>query len=678
MEHFINIIYKENADSHGIAECVASGSNILTESSIDFYTGELDTSEKIITMALPEAIKDIDNTAQDIAMRLFEFGLKDFDIEITEDETIARTIRRGMRGEDVKRIQREIGMPAADQDGIFGPKTERAVRAFQQKAGIQVDGIVGQQTQSAILKTRMPNSNIAVQKPGAAYIDAPYPTTKPKVKPDPSGPFDDDKPKVRPKLRPPQTKVVTPPERPVGNLAQLPKGVGAGVQGGELSGKLDGKDGLDGEAPNSMFATNVDNREATGVWKVVPDGKGTFNLVGPDGVVNRSVGQNGRFSQTKVPEMEKYAQRLNKEQGLTVAAQGNLSSRLDTKGQIDTTDDARAQRTVDPDANDPRKGNADSGFRAPIKVTTQQQADSIFQNPDATPAEIKAAQEFYGAGAGTAQGTDTSSNDNQAQSDAAQGQGNLGFGTSGAGDQANAQTLGKIRQDTSTKAAGTAKVATVAQEPPAATGEVKGPYSVKQKMGPGGTITAFYVVDGNGDTVETYDVKNRSQIKRQRRVAANVAKKMNKTEESVAPRPKGAFMFRERNEWNAQYRNTHNIDGTPKQLTESIEDYEVTYEDDDKFYEDYGVMWYNEDETIDEAEYQGRKVKLGKPMKGDVKKFKVYVKNPKGNVVKVNFGQKGVKIKKDNPNRRRSFRARHNCDNPGPRHKARYWSCRKW
>jgi hypothetical protein len=79
-----------------------------------------------------------------------------------------------------------------------------------------------------------------------------------------------------------------------------------------------------------------------------------------------------------------------------------------------------------------------------------------------------------------------------------------------------------------------------------------------------------------------------------------------------------------------------------------------------------------------EAEYQGREVKLGKPMAGDVKKFKVYVKNPAGNVVKVNFGQKGVKIKKNNPDRRRSFRARHNCDNPGPRHKARYWSCRKW
>ncbi len=92
--------------------------------------------------------------------------------------------------------------------------------------------------------------------------------------------------------------------------------------------------------------------------------------------------------------------------------------------------------------------------------------------------------------------------------------------------------------------------------------------------------------------------------------------------------------------------------------------------------------------ALQEAEYRGRKVKLGKPMRGDVKKFKVYVKNPKGNVVKVNFGhggtsakkagQKTMRIRKSNPKARKSFRARHNCDNPGPRHKARYWSCRKW
>ena len=102
----------------------------------------------------------------------------------------------------------------------------------------------------------------------------------------------------------------------------------------------------------------------------------------------------------------------------------------------------------------------------------------------------------------------------------------------------------------------------------------------------------------------------------------------------------------------------------------------------DIFSEDGG--WGYTMEGIVEAEYQGRKVKLGKPMQGDTKKFKVYVKNPKGNVVKVNFGQGGdakggtMRIRKSNPKARANFRARHNCDNPGPRHKARYWSCRKW
>jgi hypothetical protein len=80
-----------------------------------------------------------------------------------------------------------------------------------------------------------------------------------------------------------------------------------------------------------------------------------------------------------------------------------------------------------------------------------------------------------------------------------------------------------------------------------------------------------------------------------------------------------------------------------------------------------------------EAEYHGRKVPLGKPMKGDVKKSKVYVRDPKtGNVKKVNFGDKNMRIKKSIPGRRKSFRARHHCENPGPRTKARYWSCRAW
>ena len=84
-------------------------------------------------------------------------------------------------------------------------------------------------------------------------------------------------------------------------------------------------------------------------------------------------------------------------------------------------------------------------------------------------------------------------------------------------------------------------------------------------------------------------------------------------------------------------------------------------------------------QDLDEAEYQGRKVELNKPTRGDVAKFKVYVKDPKtGNVKKVNFGDKTMRIKKSNPARRKSFRARHRCENPGPKTKARYWACRSW
>jgi hypothetical protein len=117
---------------------------------------------------------------------------------------------------------------------------------------------------------------------------------------------------------------------------------------------------------------------------------------------------------------------------------------------------------------------------------------------------------------------------------------------------------------------------------------------------------------------------------------------------------------------------------------------EITLDESQDFHEEYGYLGYSIDENdLFEAEYQGRTVKLNKPMRGDTKKFKVYVKDPTtGNVKKVNFGhggtsakklgQKTMKIRVSNPKARKSFRARHNCKNPGPKTKARYWSCRKW
>jgi len=123
--------------------------------------------------------------------------------------------------------------------------------------------------------------------------------------------------------------------------------------------------------------------------------------------------------------------------------------------------------------------------------------------------------------------------------------------------------------------------------------------------------------------------------------------------------------------------------GSNLQKKEQIEEIEYNYiHHSDATYDDGNAIdfmlefW---DDVVVEAEYQGRKVTLNKPTRGDVKKFKVYVKDPKtGNVKKVNFGDPNMRIKKSNPARRKSFRARHNCDNPGPKTKARYWSCRKW
>ena len=129
------------------------------------------------------------------------------------------------------------------------------------------------------------------------------------------------------------------------------------------------------------------------------------------------------------------------------------------------------------------------------------------------------------------------------------------------------------------------------------------------------------------------------------------------------------------------------IDAINQEPQEVIE--EITLEDEQDFHDEFGFLAFSEDENdMFEAEYRGRKVKLNKPMQGDVKKFKVYVKDPKtGNVKMVRFGHQGggknkdsktKRIKKSNAARRKSFRARHNCSNPGPKTKARYWSCRAW
>jgi hypothetical protein len=91
------------------------------------------------------------------------------------------------------------------------------------------------------------------------------------------------------------------------------------------------------------------------------------------------------------------------------------------------------------------------------------------------------------------------------------------------------------------------------------------------------------------------------------------------------------------------------------------------------------IISFCNNSILTEAEYKGKSVTLNKPMKGDVKKYKVYVKNPKtGKVVKVNFGDPNMQIKRDDPERRKSFRARHKCDQKKDKTSAGYWSCKFW
>ena len=137
---------------------------------------------------------------------------------------------------------------------------------------------------------------------------------------------------------------------------------------------------------------------------------------------------------------------------------------------------------------------------------------------------------------------------------------------------------------------------------------------------------------------------------------------------------------------------------------ESIEEWYISESVRDKYEQRYGDEWLSKltktyhamlekvepccddcaeqfDHIVEDAEYQGRKVKLNDPIRTSEnpnKKFKVYVKNEKGKVVVVRFGDPNMAINRDDPERRKSFRARHNCDDPGPKTKARYWSCFQW
>jgi len=652
MEHFISINYSGSVDEKYLAECLASSNRILNEDALEFYTGKVG-NVKTIRMPLPEAIENVEETAQELAMRLFEFGLKKFEIELTE-----ATLRRGSRGAEVEALQQKLGVAV---DGIYGPNTEAAVRAFQQRAGIQVDGIAGGQTQAALAAgggprnagaprasttpfqpgvgstTQAPSqAQSAAQAPSQAQSAAPQTSPRPQARPNTGGMTDVER------------------DAGAGAVSQTSPPIDGGIATGTTTGGPSQLRQRQDRRRNDQFQNDRIDRMAQ---QSDDQARRARNAADDDQVMSQPVVA-PEPEQVSTGQSDAPVQPVGRMS--SARPQGEPSPNVRPGDETNALDAIAADRATLGRNTPPRAApepNAQTSVVQPDEPVGTDAAPTINTADDPEVNRQAPAAPAFGGGE-TVPDVDSTSPSQAAPSvDPAVGQavagvfyqamkGGTGIGT----DERQIRSQLRRLEDANTFRA---------------------------------AAEAYQQENGSDLFADFYDEMNDRDFNRfvapeLRRLGIEIPPRSQY--ESAGPRPKGAFMFRERNEWISKYSATHNIDGSRKRqnISEGLESLEETFEDDDKFFETYGIMWYNEDEALDEAEYQGRKVKLGKPMAGDTKKFKVYVKNPKGNVVKVNFGQKGARIKKDNAARRRSFRARHNCSNPGPRHKARYWSCRKW
>ena len=652
MEHFISINYSGSVDEKYLAECLASSNRILNEDALEFYTGKVG-NVKTIRMPLPEAIENVEETAQELAMRLFEFGLKKFEIELTE-----ATLRRGSRGAEVEALQQKLGVAV---DGIYGPNTEAAVRAFQQRAGIQVDGIAGGQTQAALAAGGGPRNAGAprasttpfqpgvgstTQAPSQAQSAAQAPSQAQSAAPQTS---------PRPQARP-NTGGMTDVERDAGAGAapQTSPPIDGGIATGTTTGGPSQLRQRQDRRRNDQFQNDRIDRMAQ---QSDDQARRARNAADDDQVMSQPV---------VAPEPEQVS---TGQSDAPVQPVGRMSS-------------ARPQGEPSPNVRPGDETNALDAIAADRATLGRNTPPRAAPEPNAQTSVVQPDEPVGTDAAPTINTADDPEVNRQAPAAPAFGGGETVPDVDSTGPSQAAPSVDP--------AVGQAVAGVFYQAMKGGTGigtDERQIRSQLKRLEDANTFRAaaeaYQQENGSDLFADFYDEMNDRDFNRfvapeLRRLGIEIPPRSQY--ESAGPRPKGAFMFRERNEWISKYSATHNIDGSRKRqnISEGLESLEETFEDDDKFFETYGIMWYNEDEALDEAEYQGRKVKLGKPMAGDTKKFKVYVKNPKGNVVKVNFGQKGARIKKDNAARRRSFRARHNCSNPGPRHKARYWSCRKW
>ena len=613
-------------------------------------------------------------------------------------------LRRGNRGEEVKQLQRDLGMTGDEIDGIFGPATERAVRTFQQTSGSQVDGIVGPETRAAIEKYQGNDDD------NTATSAAPTTSPRPRARPDAdadgrtdaeidAGAGTDAAPTTSPRPR----------ARPGADTdgrtaAEIDAGAGQGATTAPDPDANDprGRDQRNTPPRAGQADATAPDPDTTNADAMAAGQQGAADATAPETIEVTSDDQaNSIFQDPNATDAERQAARewygasdqsLKQYSDIGAAMLDRDNVELGDKVTID--DKEATVVTTDDEQKYFVDSNAQPIGEVPSAQTSVVQPDEPV-GTDAAPTidttDDPEVNTTSPGGLGSPDGADAAPNisDNPANRDAQRVAAELEawqekYGSSTVGAYGLPAEYGQMLDaalDLTPDSAQKLKDESVGAPQAVAVvvlGELRRAYDIDPDADVFRELMNLRREVDNEEPDQAAALTTLAQLARDLQKTANPEQ----SNESVEPMPKGAFMVEDRAIWRSLYESTHYTNGKPRPRTFISESKrtipEITFEDDDKFFENYGVMWFNEDDVIDEAEYQGRKVKLGKPMAGDVKKFKVYVKNPKGNVVKVNFGQKGAKIKKNNPERRRSFRARHNCDNPGPRHKARYWSCRKW
>ena len=539
--------------------------------------------------------------SQEQAKRAAEKVAKDPEIKKTSstvkpkgDNFESDLLRKGSRGEGVKELQRRLGMSGNDVDGIFGPGTEKAVRKFQQDNGISVDGIVGPNTKDMLSKTNRPDGtplNTMAPPPTGPGGDEALPSGTPGAQ---GAPNVDATPPSAPAPdagtgNPPEVGTDTPPNvdtTPPAGLAPPAADTAPNVDTTPPSNTApdQGTQFPPLQTPSAEPAPTVD---LTSPLYIMRTGRG-------QGSTYKTYNQNGEeidSGRGKGPNNLKQIDQAQLDQ-LVLQAQ--------TGGDSAPNDNMRMQGLQTPPAETPPAGvggNANKGVGAEVDVVEPRPTSQGGRNQ-----RITRWDQLYGK-THNADGTPKQTPSAQV--------GNVVVSTA---DQANS----------------------IFQNPNATNAERK-------------AAQMFY---------------SRQRIQQQKDQFFN----------SVEPRPKGAFKLQEKRSWDEKYASTHLRNGTPKSDDSwnrtPIKEQIVT-EETVNFKDKYQTLWFNNDQKIDEAEYNGKTVKLGKPLRGDEKEYKVYIKDSRGNIVKVNFGEPGMKIVESQPITKHKL-----CKNPAPRSKATFWSCK--